>query len=97
MLFVIRFTDKPNTLDIRKQFTEPHFAWLSARKDVIQAAGPLRTDPEGNPIGAMWLVELESMTEAEAFFADDPFWVNGLRASVEILQWTKVFPPATPA
>ena len=45
----------------------------------------------------MWLVEAPSKAAVEEMLASDPFWVNGLRASVEILEWRKAVPqgPAT--
>lgn len=32
------------------------------------------------------------VSEVEAVFASDPFWTEGLRESVEILQWSQAFP-----
>ncbi len=54
---------------------------------MVKAAGSLREKHNDQPIGALWIVEAESEEEALSIFSDDPFWVNGLRASVEILSW----------
>lgn len=88
MLFVIRFTDHPTAFNIRKQYLNPHIEWLKQKRNVIKAAGSLREKHNAQPVGALWRVEAESEKEALAIFSDDPFWVNGLRASVEVLSWS---------
>jgi uncharacterized protein YciI len=55
-------------------------------------AGSLRPDADGAPVGAMWIVEAERAEEVERLFATDPFWVQGLRQSYEILHWSRAFP-----
>lgn len=88
MLFTIRFTDHPTAFNIRKQYLNPHIEWLKQKRDVIKAAGSLREKHNAQPVGALWIVEAKSEKEALAIFSDDPFWVNGLRASVEVLSWS---------
>lgn len=92
MLFVVRFIDKPNKQEIRKQHLEAHISWLAERKQSVLVAGSLRTKPNTDPIGAFWVVKAESRADAEMLFMSDPFWTNGLRDSVEILHWSKAFP-----
>lgn len=92
MLFVIRFTDKPNIQEIRKQYFEAHISWLGKRRQSILVAGSLREEPTSNAIGAFWIIEADSKREATELFKSDPFWTNGLRESVEILHWSKAFP-----
>ncbi len=92
MLFVVRFTDKPNTQEVRKQHLDAHLSWLADRKQSVLVAGSLRTLPDTDPIGAFWVVKAESRADAEKLFLSDPFWTNGLRESVEILHWSKAFP-----
>lgn len=92
MLFFVRFTDRTDRAHVRAEHTAAHLAWLEAHADRIRVGGPLREDPAATPVGAMWIVEAASRDEAEALYADDPFWVNGLRAGVEILEWRKAVP-----
>jgi uncharacterized protein YciI len=91
MLFIVRFTDKPNVADSRRQLLAAHKEWLDKNRSVILVPGALRADPE-TPVGGLWIVEAQSRTEIEELLKDDPFWVHGLRASVEILYWFKAFP-----
>jgi len=92
MLFAIRFTDKPNMLSVRERFLAAHFEWLDERQDIVLVAGSLRESADANPIGALWIVEADDDAQAKAVFQTDPFWLNGLRAGVEILRWSKAFP-----
>ncbi|EPL3991175.1 YciI family protein [Providencia stuartii] len=88
MLFIIRFTDHPTAFNIRKQFLNHHIEWLMQKREVIKAAGSLREKHNDQPIGALWIVEAKSEEDVLAIFSDDPFWINGLRESVEILSWS---------
>jgi uncharacterized protein YciI len=91
MLFIVRFTDKPNVADLRKQHFAAHLEWLDSNRSVILVPGAIRTDP-ATPVGGLWIVEAETIAEIESLIKGDPFWVSGLRASVEILHWFKAFP-----
>jgi len=92
MLFVVRFSDKPNSELIREQQLPAHISWIDERRQKILVAGSLREEPEANPIGAFWVVEAESKSEVVELYKSDPFWTNGLREGVEILHWSKAFP-----
>lgn len=92
MLFVIHFTDKANTQEIREQKLEAHITWLDKRRDSILVAGSLREEQDSNPVGAFWIVEADSKSEASEIFKSDPFWTSGMREHVEILHWSKAFP-----
>lgn len=92
MLFVIRFTDKPNSQAIREQYLNAHLSWLDKRRESVLAAGSLRQEPDANPVGAFWVVEAKNKGEAAQLFESDPFWTNGMREKVEIYHWSKAFP-----
>lgn len=88
MLFTIRFTDRPTAFNVRKEYLNLHLEWLKQKREVVKAAGSLREKNKEQPVGALWVVEAETEEDVLALFSDDPFWVNGLRASVEILSWS---------
>lgn len=92
MLFILIFHDHQNKLAIRQQHMAAHLDWLSQHQQQIRVAGSLRIEPEQAPLGACWIVEAESKSAVSALIATDPFWQHGLRASVEILHWSKAFP-----
>lgn len=91
MLFAIRFTDHPTAFSVRQQYLNEHLEWLKQTRDVVKAAGSLREKQNDQPVGALWVVEAENEEDALSIFSDDPFWVNGLRASVEVLSWSLAF------
>ena len=92
MLFVVRFTDKPDGLDLRKSLLHAHLDWLHKHHTLVLVAGSLREEPGAPPVGACWIVEAASKAEVQSIFASDPFWTGGLRSGVEILHWSKAFP-----
>jgi uncharacterized protein YciI len=92
MLFIVQFEDKPGTGDLRQKLLEEHFAFLDGKKDKVLVPGSVREIPSDKPLGGLWIVEAENETEVRDLFKDDPFWVNGLRASVRIKRWAKAFP-----
>lgn len=92
MLFAIRFRDRPGSHHVRQQWLASHIAWLDERRDSILVAGSLRNSPHEHPVGALWIVDADSKAAAEALFQNDPFQLNGIRESFEILHWSKAFP-----
>ena len=95
MLFILRFTNKPDRANLISQHYPAHVEWLKQRESVILVPGALRTEPDTPPVGGLWIVRADSKAEAEALFQTDPFWVNGLRQSYEIFLWSKAFPDKT--
>jgi uncharacterized protein YciI len=92
MLFIARFTNNPERLGLLSQYYPAHLDWLKKHESVILVPGALRTEPDGTPVGGLWIVRADSMAEVETLFRMDPFWVQGLRQSYEILHWSKAFP-----
>jgi len=92
MLYVVRFTDKPNSAAKRKELLPAHIAWLDENKATILVAGSLRPEQGEDPVGGLWVVEANDKKTIEALFQTDPFWANGLRQNYEILYWSKAFP-----
>jgi len=92
MLFVVRFTDHQHRLHIRKQFLPAHLEWLEAHKKNVLVPGSLRPEPDAAPVGACWIVEAQGKSEVEHLLQSDPFWVQGLRQTCEIMLWLKAFP-----
>lgn len=93
MLFIVQFEDKPDVQALRQQLLESHYAFLDRMKDQgVLIAGSMREVPSDRPVGGLWIVDAEDEEGVKALFSDDPFWVNGLRASVRINRWVKAFP-----
>lgn len=92
MLFIVQFIDKPECLETRKQWLSAHLQWLEQHRQAVLVAGSLREEADAAPVGGLWVVEASSKPEVETLFHSDPFWVHGLRRSVEVLHWSKAFP-----
>jgi len=95
MLFIARFTNNPERAGLVSQYYPAHVEWLKQHEDEILVPGGLRAEPDGPPVGGCWIVRADSKAEVETLFRTDPFWVNGLRQSYEILYWFKAFPDKT--
>ncbi len=95
MLFAVRFEDDPDRHQVRTGHMDGHLAFLARHGDKILVAGSLRGSPGEQPVGGLWVVEAPNKAAVEALFAEDPFWTNGLRRSVEILHLSKAFPDRT--
>ena len=90
MLYAVLFTDDDTYADARARLMPAHLDFLERHRDHIRAAGPLR-DTDGTPAGGLWLVEADTADAVTALYQEDPFWPSGLRKSVRVLQWSRVF------
>ncbi len=89
MLFAVIFTDKPDQAALRASLLAAHIEWLEHHKDLIPIGGSLRTELGQTPKGGLWIAEAESKEILEKLISTDPFYTAGLRASFEILHWSK--------
>lgn len=92
MLFLARFTDKPDIAERRAELLQAHFDWLAANDDKVLLAGSVRVDVGGDSLGGLWIIEANSKAEAEQVYQTDPFFANGLRAGVEVFHYVKAHP-----
>jgi uncharacterized protein len=87
MRWVALFEDKTDGAAIRADYTEAHQAFLRANKGKILLAGAMRPQPDGKPVGGLWVFEADSKEEVEAIIRQDPFHREGLRAITRIYAW----------
>lgn len=88
MLIALIARDKPEALEVRKANREAHLAYLNASGEMIAQAGPLLENEA--MIGSLIILSVETMAEAEAWAAQDPYAIAGLFASVELIHWNRV-------
>ena len=81
-------TDKPGALQTRLDNRAAHLAHIEAT-GVVEMAGPF-LDPDGQMCGSLIVLNVESLTEAEAWAAADPYAQAGLFEAVKITEWKKV-------
>jgi uncharacterized protein len=90
MRFAVLFEDDPAKADVRPRLMPEHLAFLARNADRVLEAGPL-SEADGAPAGGLWIVEAADAKEARALVEEDPFWPTGLRRSVRVLGWRRVF------
>mgnify|MGYP001767268319 FL=1 len=87
MLFAAMCHDKPDHLAVRLATREAHVAWLKSLAPRVRIAGPFLDDTGEIMQGSIVVIEAESLAEAKAVFAADPYAAAGLFATVEIRPW----------
>ena len=90
MFYAVLFEDDDAHADARDRHMSDHLAFLRAAGAVL-AAGPLRDAATQTAAGGLWLVEADAAEDVRALVETDPFWPTGLRKSVRVLEWTRVF------
>ena len=91
MLFAVIFKDKHNSGELRKSHLAAHIAWLDLHQSMVRVGGSLRSELDQTPVGGLWIVETESKKAIYDLLETDPFWMVGLRQSVEVFHWSKAF------
>ncbi|MFN3521293.1 MAG: YciI family protein [Phenylobacterium sp.] len=81
--FVLYCIDKPDSLSLRLANREAHLAYVGAAAAKVPFAGPM-LDDAGEMAGSLIVLEADSLDEAKAFSADDPYVKAGLFERVEI-------------
>lgn len=94
-LFVLIGRDGPRGAALRPQHRPAHLARLQPLADAGQVvhAGPL-LDDAGAPCGSLVVFEAPDLASARRFAAGDPYAVEGVFASWEVLETKPVFPAA---
>jgi uncharacterized protein YciI len=92
MLVGIMCFDKPGHVDLRMKNREEHLEWIQRPDIELKYAGPMLADDKETPIGSLIIAEVESLENARATFAEDPYNKAGLFERVVIVPTRKVFP-----
>lgn len=87
-LFAITCWDKPGALELRLAHRPDHVAYLKTQDPVIRLAGP-QLDETGQMCGSLFVIEVETLEDAKAFSAGDPFVQRGVFDRVDIRGFTK--------
>lgn len=80
--------DKPASLQIRLNNRSAHLAHIQS-SGVVEMAGPF-LDADGQMTGSMIVLNVESLSDAQAWAAADPYAIAGLFTSVMLHEWKKV-------
>jgi len=91
MPYVIETWDKPDSLELRMSVRPRHIEFLKANAAKLLGAGAKLSDDGETMLGTIYIVDVETREEAEAFVAGDPFTQNGLPEKITITRWRKAF------
>ena len=91
MLWVISCVSKPkNEVEaVRAKFRPAHHAYLKSKNDIIFFAGPMHNDDGTQNVGSLWIVNVNSRAEAQAFSDGEAYTRAGVFASVTITRARK--------
>ncbi len=99
MWYMIRAKDVPNSLEKRLAARPDHLARLVALKDEgrLLLAGPLPAIDSEDPgpagfTGSLVVANFESLDEARAWAAEDPYVAAGAYDSVDVQPFKRVLP-----
>jgi uncharacterized protein len=91
-LYAFRGLDKPDGLDLRKATRSAHLEWIDGFSARVKLAGPLLSADGGALIGSLIVLEADSLADATALFAADPYAKAGLWAHTDLTPFTQVRP-----
>lgn len=91
MLFIVQFVDHPQQQALRQSQMAAHLQWLNEHQETVLQAGSLRERVDAPALGGLWIVDAADKEAVLNLLQTDPFWIHGLRASVEVLHWSKAF------
>ncbi len=99
MLYAIRGTDVPDSLEKRKAARPAHIARLEQLRDAgrLVLSGPFPAVDAVDPgpagfTGSLIVAEFDSLADARAWAEADPYVAGGVYAAVEVLPFRKVLP-----
>jgi uncharacterized protein len=91
MPYAIQTKDKPGSASVRAATRAAHLEYLTARKDMLLAAGALIDDDGTGGHGGILIIDTDDRAKAERFVAEDPFTQAGLFEQVTVTRWRKAF------
>lgn len=79
--------DKPNAQQLRLDNREAHLAYV-VETGVVELAGPFLDGD--NMTGSLLILNVDSMSDAETWAANDPYAKADLFETVNLREWKKV-------
>lgn len=91
MPYIIETFDKPDHQSVRQAHRQVHLEYLDANKALLLACGAKLHDDGRDAGGGLYVVDLDTREQAEAFIAADPFAKADLFERVTITRWRKAY------
>ena len=96
MPFLIETWDRPSDQVTRASVRAAHLTFLTGHAPLLLACGAKLHDDGTDAGGGVYIIDVDSRAEAEAFIAADPYTAAGLFARWEITRWRKGFVAGQP-
>jgi uncharacterized protein YciI len=91
MPYIIETWDRPGSQSVRQRTRDVHLVYLKAHQAKLIACGAKLEDDGTDLGGGLYVLDVETRAEAEAFIAADPFSEADLFERVQITRWRKAF------
>lgn len=91
MPYLIETFDEPERAHVRKDRYGEHLEFLEDHAGLLLACGAKLSDDGSHADGGIYLVNLDTREEAEAFIAADPFARADLFRHVVVRRWRKAY------
>jgi len=91
MPYIIETFDKPDHQSVRQAHRPAHLEYLDANKALLLVCGAKLHDDGRDAGGGLYVVDLDTREQAEAFIAADPFAKADLFERVTITRWRKAY------
>lgn len=91
MPYLVETWDRDDAGSLRLDTRTEHLGYLDANAHLLLACGAKLDDAGEVASGGIYLLDLESRDEAEAFIAADPFSQVGLFDRVVVTRWRQAY------
>ena len=79
--------DRVGSLEVKVRLTEEHWAFMDGYAAELIARGPTLTPDRSGPTGSLHIVDLPSPEALQTFVYDEPYYLGGAFASVEVYRF----------
>lgn len=91
MAYFIETWDKPDHQQVRQAYRPAHLVFLETHKNLLLACGAKLEEDGRDAGGGVYIVDVASRAEADAFIQADPFWQANLFEKIRISRWRKAY------
>ena len=89
MFWIISCVAKPNVDELRDKLRPVHLDYLKSKKSVLVISGRTESDDGSKITGSMFLLNVQTLEEAKAFSAAEPFTQAGMFESITFTRMAK--------
>lgn len=92
MLFLAKMTNNDNVDALKRAHYDAHIDYLKGLSERVLLSASAQNTLQTEASELIWIIEAESMEEADRVVRQDPFWTAGIRKELEISYLHKSIP-----